>query len=65
MVNAAKSRGTNDTSEAPMVMILDPNNHPDHYNSQLLRHVISKMIVKGGNDMRSTQIEKFEMPDKK
>lgn len=29
MVNAAKSRGTNDTWEASMAMILDPNNHPD------------------------------------
>lgn len=51
MVNAAKSRGTNDTWEASMAMILDPNNHPDQHNSQLQRRVMNKranLIIRAG-----------------
>ncbi len=44
MVNAAKSRDTNDTLEASMAMILDPSSHPDHDNSQLQWHVINKKM---------------------
>lgn len=53
MFNAAKSRGTNDTLEGPMAMILDPNNHPDHCSSQLQRHVMNKKanpIITGGGE---------------
>lgn len=51
MANAAKSRGTNDTREAPMVIIVYPNNLPDHYNSQLHRHVMNKKITEGDRDI--------------
>lgn len=27
-----------------MAMIVDPNNHPDHYNSKLQRHVMNKRM---------------------
>lgn len=44
MVNAAKSRGTNNTLEASMAVILDPSSHPDHDNSQLQWYVINKKM---------------------
>lgn len=36
-----------------MAMILDPNNHPDHYNSQLQWHVMNKRVnpfIVGGEE---------------
>lgn len=36
-----------------MAMILDSNNHPDHYNSQLQWHVMNKRVnpfIVGGEE---------------
>lgn len=71
MVNTAKSRGTNVTWKANMAMILDPNNHPDQYNSQLQRHVMNERadpIITDGEEIEglSAQLEMFtEDPEDK